>query len=88
MYFFTRTKRISERAWPWLRSRRRRSRFRGARGCRCGCRFRSGGSWTRRRRFGSSFSLLLARREERGTGQDADVFFHSDSWKRDIALID
>jgi hypothetical protein len=31
---------------------------------------------------------LLARREERGTGQDADVFFHSDSWKRDIALID
>jgi len=70
-----------------LRSRRRRSRFHWARGCRCGCFRRSSGSWTRSRRLGS-FSLLLARREERGTGQDADVFFHSDSWKRDIALID
>ena len=87
MYFFTRTKRISERAWPWLRSRRRRSRFRGARGCRCGCCFRRSASrWTRRRL--GSFGLLLAGREERDTGQDADVFFHSDSWKRDIALID
>jgi hypothetical protein len=88
MYFFTRTKRISERAYPWLRSRRRRSRFRGAGGRRCGCCCfrRSRGSWTRRRL--GSFGLLLARREERGTGQDTDVFFHSDSWKRDIALID
>jgi len=77
---------MSERAQPWLRSRRRRSGLRGARG-RCGCCFRrSSGSWACRRL--GSFGLLLTRREERGTGQDADVFFHSDSWKRDIALID
>jgi len=32
--------------------------------------------------------LLLARRKERGTGQDADVFFHSVNWKSHIALTD
>ncbi len=68
-----------------LRGRRRRSRFRWARG-RCCCCFRSRGGWACRR-FGS-FGFLLTRREERGTGQNADVFFHSDSWKGDIALID
>jgi hypothetical protein len=31
---------------------------------------------------------LLARRKERDTGQDADVFFHSVNWKRHIALTD
>jgi hypothetical protein len=31
---------------------------------------------------------LLTRREERGTGQNADVFFHSHIWKGHIALID
>jgi hypothetical protein len=30
---------------------------------------------------------LLARREKRGAGQNADVFFHSASSKRDIAVI-
>jgi pSer/pThr/pTyr-binding forkhead associated (FHA) protein len=31
---------------------------------------------------------LLARRKERGTSQDADVFFHSVNLKRHIALTD
>jgi hypothetical protein len=31
---------------------------------------------------------LLARRKERGTGQNADVFFHSVNWKSHIALTD
>jgi hypothetical protein len=31
---------------------------------------------------------LLARREERGTGQNADVFFHSVNWKKHIALTE
>jgi hypothetical protein len=46
-------------------------RARGGRGC---------------RRFGC-LCLLLARREKCGTGQNADVFFHSASSKRDIAVI-
>jgi hypothetical protein len=36
---------------------------------------RSRGSWTCRR--SDSFSFLLARREKRGSGQNADVFLHS-----------
>ena len=50
---------------------------------RCG---RSGGGWSCRRSGG--FGLLLTRREERGTGQDADVFFHSASSKGHIAVIE
>jgi hypothetical protein len=38
------------------------------------------------RRFGC-LGLLLARREKCGTGQNADVFLHSASSKRDIAVI-
>jgi hypothetical protein len=81
-----------------LRSRRglsrrfgcRRRRFRRGRRrfcCRscCSC-------WRTRgcracRGFGC-LGLLLARRKERGTGQNADVFFHSVNWKRHIALTD
>jgi hypothetical protein len=64
------------------------SRARGG-GClrrSCGRLRRSGGRWARRRL--GSFGLLLTRREKRGTGQNADVFFHSHSWKGHIALID
>src|SRR5439155_20003269 len=39
---------------------------------------RAGGSWSRRRSY--SFSFLLARREKRGSGQNADVFPHG--WRR------
>jgi hypothetical protein len=69
------------------------------RNCRCGLRRRScGGSrrfWSRgrfrRRRGGRTrrrcgFGFLLTGREQRGASQNADVFLHSSSWKRDIAL--
>jgi len=70
-----------------------------SRSLRCGRRFRSRsrtGCFSRRwrargcwgcRGFGC-LRLLLARRKERGTGQNADVFFHSVNWKRHIALTD
>ena len=81
--------RLCKRSYPknlgsW-RNSRGRTVIRCGRTCRLGggrsrtgfsCRRRSRGSWACRR-LGSSFGLLLARREERGTGQDADVFFHS-----------
>jgi hypothetical protein len=71
----------SSRLWRrsgGFRSRSRTGCFSGrwrTRGCR-GC-----------RGFGC-LGLLLARRKERGTGQNADVFFHSVNWKRHIALTD
>ncbi len=40
-------------------------------------------SWTCRR--SDSFSFLLARREKRGSGQNADVFLHS--WKRTLLQL-
>ena len=43
-------------------------------------RWRRRGSWTCRR--SDSFSFLLARREKRGPGQNADVFLHS--WRRTL----
>ena len=92
----------SQRKARILRSRRSLSRrFGCSAGCRCrGCgrlrrRSRAGCfsccRWARGcrgcRGFGC-FGLLLARRKERGTGQNADVFFHSVNWKRHIALTD
>jgi len=71
-----------------LRGRRGLSRRFGCRRRRFGC----CSCWRTRgcracRGFGC-LGLLLARRKERGTGQDADVFFHSVNWKRHIALTD
>jgi hypothetical protein len=81
--------------------RRLGRRFRGCSGrfcCYSGrfcCRRRAGCfsyCWCARRRwtcrgFGC-LGFLLARRKERGTGQNADVFFHSVNRKRHIALTD
>jgi hypothetical protein len=68
----------------------RRRRFRRGRwrfGCRSCCsRWRTRGC--RACRGFGCLGLLLARRKERGTGQNADVFFHSVNWKRHIALTD
>ncbi len=78
-----------------LWSRRRLSRrFRCCSGrfccrCRTGC-FSGRSRRTRGCRACRGFSclgLLLARRKERGTSQDADVFFHSVNLKRHIGLI-
>src|SRR4029077_10907425 len=44
---------------------------------------RAGGSWSRRR--SDSFGFLLARREKRGSGQNADVFLHS--WRRTLLQL-
>jgi hypothetical protein len=69
-----------------FRSRRGRFRSRSRTGCfRCR-RWRTRGCWACRG-FGC-LGLLLARRKERGTGQNADVFFHNVNWKRHIALTD
>jgi hypothetical protein len=68
-----------------LRCRCRRLRCRCRTSCFSGC-GRTRGSWACRGR--GCFGLLLARREECGTGQDTDVFFHSVNWKRHIALTD
>jgi hypothetical protein len=65
-----------------LRSGRGRSRGRS-----CGCRLRRSRGCRACRRLGR-FGLLLTRRNERGTGQDADVFFHNGSWKEHIAVLD
>ena len=74
-----------------LRRRRRVRRLRSgrgrSRGRSCGCCLRRSRGCRACRRLGR-FGLLLARREERGTGQNADVFFHSHSSKGHIALID
>ena len=90
----------SQRGKPELRSRRGfsgrfgcsasrrgcgRFRSRSRTGC-FSCRWRTRGCWSCRG-FGC-LGLLLARRKERGTGQNADVFFHSVNWKRHIALTD
>jgi hypothetical protein len=65
--------------------RRRRFCSRSRTGC-FRCRWRTRGCWACRG-FGC-LGLLLARRKERGTGQNADVFFHSVNWKRHNALTD
>lgn len=82
------SRRFSSRRGLWRRSSGRfhsRSRRGCFRRCCCCC-WRTRGFWACRG-FGC-LCLLLARRKERSTGQDADVFFHSVNWKSHIALTD
>jgi hypothetical protein len=71
--------------WGRFCCRSGRFRSRSRTGC-FSCCWWTRGCWACRG-FGC-LCLLLARRKERGTGQDADVFFHSVNWKSHIALTD
>src|SRR4029077_6910946 len=68
------SRRVSGGIWSFRGSRTRHFSRRRRRGRR---------SWTCRR--SDSFSFLLARREKRGSGQNADVFLHS--WRSTLLQL-